>query len=151
MNNMPKWLQNFFFVLGAAFWIFVALKGCAWLAEEEAAPPKNDPAELCEGLRRGDIVELRYTTHLHATEANAMMHVIVPHMGTDEDLRIWVESLLEMEKAGTALHVEEGTQLEVLRVHKHDTKVDLVRYTVEVAGSRGTWWIAGSMLKKPEQ
>ncbi|MBR5887332.1 MAG: hypothetical protein IKZ07_03890 [Akkermansia sp.] len=151
MNNMPKWLQNFFFVLGVAFWIFVALKGCAWLAEDEPAPPKMAPVELCEGLKRGDIVELRYTTHLHATEANAMMDVTVMRMGTDEDLRIWVASLLEMEKAGTALHVEEGTQLEVLRVHKHDTKVDFVRYTVEVAGSRGTWWITGAMLKKPEK
>ena len=28
MNNMPKWLQNFFMGLGAAYLIFVALKGC---------------------------------------------------------------------------------------------------------------------------
>ena len=34
MNNMPKGLQNFFMVLGAAFWIFVAVKGC------EPEPPR---------------------------------------------------------------------------------------------------------------
>ncbi|MBQ7303121.1 MAG: hypothetical protein IJW89_06020 [Clostridia bacterium] len=257
MKNTPKWLQNFLMVLGALFWIAVAIKGCAWLTSDTPEPPRtgdrvfimkekgltgwqdigwlrtydreqnegntkaarktmrdarkqekakrlpyatsgrvvkvakkphdtqdgevycvqvdfeehgalwvrsndmivtekaatseNDPAELCEVLKRGDIVALRYTTHLHATEGNAMLDVTVQRMGTDEDLRIWVASLLEMEKAGTALHVEAGTQLEVLRVHKHDTKMDFVRYTVEVAGSRGTWWITGAMLKKPEK
>lgn len=41
IDIMPKWLQNFFFVLGAAFWIFVALKGC------EPEPPRfGDRVEM---------------------------------------------------------------------------------------------------------
>lgn len=120
------------------------------VADDEPARPKKGPVELCAGLKRGDIVELRYTTHLHATEGNAMMHMMVQHMGTDEDVRTWVTTLLELEKAGKAMRVEEGTQLEVLRAHEHETEADFMRYTVEIAGNRGVWWITGAPLKRPE-
>ena len=40
MKNMPKWLQNFLMVLGALFWIAVAIKGCAWLTSDTPEPPR---------------------------------------------------------------------------------------------------------------
>lgn len=40
MKNMPKWLQIFLMVLGALFWIAVAIKGCAWLTSDTPEPPR---------------------------------------------------------------------------------------------------------------